>query len=184
MNKILVTLLSLFLLSACATYGNYNPTVDDSIYNETSSSPPQQLYQNQQVFDKHGKPVHDKHGKPIYKKVPIVDENGQPVFQQSNQSQHGPRNSASQDAEQCRALAKNAANTGMEALKSGAVGGLIGAAGGAALGAAMGNAGTGAAIGAAAGGIGGGAYTGLSADQEFKRAYKNCMRNRGHNVID
>lgn len=184
MNKIIVALLSLFLVSACATYGNYNPAVDDSIYNETSSTPPQQLFQSQQVFDKHGKPVLDKHGKPTYKQVPVVNENGQPVYQQSNQSQHGPRNSASQDAEQCREMAKNAASTGTEALKGGAVGGLIGAAGGAALGAAMGSAGTGAALGAAAGGIGGGAYTGLSADQDFKKVYKNCMRNRGHNVID
>jgi hypothetical protein len=24
----------------------------------------------------------------------------------------------------------------------------------------------------------------LSADQDFKRVYKNCMRNRGHNIID
>ena len=183
MNKTLVTLLSLFLVSACATYGNYNPTVDDSIYNATSP-PPQQLFQNQKVLDKHGKPVLDKHGKPTYKKVPIVDENGQPVYQQSNQSQQGPRNSASQDGAECREMAKNAANIGTEALKSGAVGGLLGAAGGAALGAALGNAGTGAALGAAAGGIGGGAYTGLSADQEFKRIYKNCMRNRGHNVLD
>ena len=59
-------------------------------------------------------------------------------------------------------MVKNAANTGTEALKSGTVGGLLGA----------------------AGGISGGAYPGLSSDQNFKRIYKNCMRNRGHNVID
>ena len=64
------------------------------------------------------------------------------------------------------------------------VGGLIGAAGGAALGAIIGNPGTGAAIGAAAGGIGGGASQGLSAEEQYKRAYTSCMRQRGHNVIN
>ena len=61
---------------------------------------------------------------------------------------------------------------------------LAGAAGGAALGAIMGDPGKGAAIGAATGGIGGGAYTGVSADQKFKQAFNNCMRSRGHNVVN
>jgi len=47
-----------------------------------------------------------------------------------------------------------------------------------------GNPGAGAAIGAAAGGIGGGATTGISADDQYKRAYINCMRGRGHNIIN
>ena len=90
----------------------------------------------------------------------------------------------SRDTEECRALAQQAGSPGTEAAKGLAVGGLLGAATGAAIGAAVGNPGTGAAIGATAGGMGGGAYTGISGDDQFKRAYINCMRGRGHNVIN
>jgi outer membrane lipoprotein SlyB len=90
-----------------------------------------------------------------------------------------------QDEYDCRQLARESSGgTAQQAAVGGAVGGLIGAAGGAAIGAATGNAGKGAAIGAAAGGIGGGAYKGISADEQYKRAFQNCMRNRGHNVVD
>ncbi len=189
MNKLLITLLNIFLISGCATYGGYTPTVDDSIYNQNQQAyqpPPQQLFQSQQVFNKRGKPEVDKQGNPVYKQVPVVDQNGQPVYQQAPQAAQpqGPRNSANQDAAECQQMAKNASNTAMETLQGGAVGGLVGAAGGAALGAIMGSPGQGAAIGAAAGGIGAGAYQGLSADQKYKQIYNNCMRNRGHNVIN
>ena len=89
-----------------------------------------------------------------------------------------------QDMADCKMLAKEAGSTGTEALKGGAVGALGGAAAGAALGAIIGNPGTGAALGAAAGGIGGAGYQGVDADNQFKRAYINCMRNRGHNVVN
>ena len=90
-----------------------------------------------------------------------------------------------QDEHECEQLAKEASGgTAKEATVGGAVGGLLGAASGAAVGAAFGSAGTGAAVGAAAGGLGGGTYKGLSAEEKFKQAFRTCMRNRGHNVID
>jgi outer membrane lipoprotein SlyB len=89
-----------------------------------------------------------------------------------------------QDAQECQGLAREASSTGMETAKGVAAGGLLGAAAGAAIGAVAGSPGTGAAIGAAAGGIGGGTYTGTDADNQYKRAYINCMRNRGHNVVN
>jgi len=89
-----------------------------------------------------------------------------------------------QDDQECEALAKQAGSVGTETAKSAAVGGLVGAAAGAAIGAAVGNPGTGAAIGAASGGIGGGTFSGVGADEEYKRAFSNCMRQRGHKVIN
>ena len=89
------------------------------------------------------------------------------------------------DLQQCKQLAEQAAGgTAKETAKGAGVGALIGAAGGAALGAAVGSPGTGAALGAAAGGFGGGAKLGLDAEQQFKRAYVNCLRQRGHKVIN
>ena len=89
-----------------------------------------------------------------------------------------------QDQAECNQLARSASNTATETAKGAAGGALLGAAGGALLGAIGGNAGKGAAIGAAAGGIGGAGYQGVDADSQFRRAYINCMRNRGHNVIN
>jgi outer membrane lipoprotein SlyB len=89
------------------------------------------------------------------------------------------------DLYECRQLAQNASGgTGRETLTGGAVGGLLGAAAGAAIGAATGNPGKGAAIGAATGGIGGGAYKGLSAESRYQDAYRMCMQNRGHAVVN
>jgi hypothetical protein len=99
---------------------------------------------------------------------------------------HNDPNAAAipQDTRECEMLAKQAGSVGTESAKGVAAGGLLGAAAGAAIGAVAGNPGAGAAIGAASGGIGGGAYTGVSGDEEYKRAYINCMRNRGHNVVN
>ena len=99
---------------------------------------------------------------------------------------HNDPNAATiqQDTHECEALAKDAGSAGTEAAKGVAVGGLLGAAAGAAIGAVVHDPGAGAAIGAASGGIGGGAYEGVSGDDEYKRAFINCMRNRGHNVIN
>jgi hypothetical protein len=89
------------------------------------------------------------------------------------------------DMQECEQLAAHASGgTAKETAIGAGVGGLIGAAGGAALGAIVGNPGTGAAIGAAAGGIGGGASKGIGSDEQYKRAYSSCMRQRGHNVIN
>ena len=89
-----------------------------------------------------------------------------------------------QDMADCQMLAKQAGSVGTEAAKGVAAGGLLGAAAGAAIGAVAGNPGGGAAIGAAAGGIGGGAQQGVSGDEQYKRAYINCLRDRGHKVIN
>ena len=89
-----------------------------------------------------------------------------------------------QDMEECKMLAKQAGGVGMETAKGAVAGGLMGAAAGAAIGAMTGSAGRGVALGAAAGGIGGAAQTGVSGDEQFKRAYINCMRDRGHKVIN
>jgi hypothetical protein len=89
-----------------------------------------------------------------------------------------------QDSVECGNLAKQAGNVGVDTLKGAGVGALVGAAGGAAIGAIVGNPGTGAALGAAAGGIGGGASQGMDADNNYKRAFNNCMRGRGHNPIN
>jgi hypothetical protein len=91
----------------------------------------------------------------------------------------------SRDLEECRALARSVSGSQPgQAVRGAALGGLVGAAGGAAMGAALGNAGRGAALGAAAGGIGLGASRAAQADTDFRRAYSNCMRQRGHNVVN
>jgi uncharacterized membrane protein len=89
-----------------------------------------------------------------------------------------------QDMEECKMLASQAASTGTESLKGAGVGALLGAATGAAVGAAAGNPAMGAAIGAAGGGLGGGGYAGLGGDNAYQRAYTNCLRNRGHQVVN
>ncbi len=93
--------------------------------------------------------------------------------------------SLQQDKWECKQLAQEASGgTAKETAKGTLVGGAIGAAAGAAIGAAVGAPGTGAAIGAAAGGIGGGTKQGLSAEDQYKEAYSNCLRGRGHKVIN
>lgn len=90
-----------------------------------------------------------------------------------------------QDMADCKSLASHASGgTAKEAAIGAGVGGLLGAAGGAAIGAITGSPGTGAALGAAAGGIGGGAKQGFDSEAQYKRAYSNCMRNRGHHIVN
>lgn len=90
----------------------------------------------------------------------------------------------SQDEAQCRQLAIHASGgSAKQSLKGAGIGGLLGAAAGAAIGAAAGSPGMGAAVGAAAGGFGGGAYEGFSSNADFKRAFDECLRNRGHQVL-
>jgi hypothetical protein len=92
--------------------------------------------------------------------------------------------SLQQDMADCKILAQQAGSAGTESAKGVAAGGLLGAAAGAAIGAVFGSPGTGAAVGAAAGGIGGGANQGVDADYQYKRAYINCLRERGHKVVN
>jgi phage tail tape-measure protein len=89
------------------------------------------------------------------------------------------------DMVECKQLATQASGwTPGETAKGMAVGGLMGAAAGAAIGAVTGSPGTGAAIGAAAGGLGGGAQQGWGTEQKYQSAYRTCLRNRGHHVVD
>lgn len=91
----------------------------------------------------------------------------------------------SRDTEQCRQLALQVSGSApQEAVRGAAVGGLVGAAGGAAIGAALGRPGRGAALGAAAGGIGHGVQRASRSEADFQRAFNNCMRQRGHNVLN
>lgn len=89
------------------------------------------------------------------------------------------------DSQECRQLALQVSGGTTEQAARGAVaGGLLGAAAGAAIGAAAGGgAGRGAAIGAATGGIGTGAVRGVQSNQQFQRAFNQCMQNRGHAVL-
>ena len=90
-----------------------------------------------------------------------------------------------QDMAECRQLALRAAGEPVtETAKGIGVGGLVGAAAGAALGAATGDPGKGAAIGAVVGGFGGGIHQGYQSDDQFERAYINCLRHRGHYVLN
>lgn len=89
-----------------------------------------------------------------------------------------------QDQYDCQQIAEQNASALKEGAKGAAVGGLGGAAGGAALGAIAGDAGKGAAIGAAVGVLGGAATQAYSGNAEKNRIYKNCLRQRGHPVIN
>lgn len=90
-----------------------------------------------------------------------------------------------QDMVECKALAQKVSGYAPEEVAKGTVvGGAIGAATGAAVGAVFGSAGKGAAVGAATGGIGGGTYKGVNAEARYKRAYSDCLRNRGHKVLN
>lgn len=90
------------------------------------------------------------------------------------------------DMVECRELAQHAAggDAVKETGKGALIGGAIGAAAGAVIGAAVGAPGTGAVVGAAVGGVGGASKQGFWAEGQYKRAYANCMRNRGHNVLN
>jgi hypothetical protein len=91
----------------------------------------------------------------------------------------------SRDMEECRAMARQASGpAGGEAARGALTGGAVGAAGGAAMGAILGNAGKGAALGAVVGGIGRGAQLASASEANFQRAFSNCMRSRGHNVLN
>jgi uncharacterized membrane protein len=90
-----------------------------------------------------------------------------------------------QDMEDCRALAQRAAGGAVEqTAKGAAIGGAIGAAAGAVIGAIVGAPGQGAAIGATLGGVGGGTRRAADSDADFRRAYSNCLRERGHRVVN
>src|SRR5262245_5930448 len=89
------------------------------------------------------------------------------------------------DMEECRQLAfQVSGDTAQQAATGAVTGGLVGAAAGAAVGAAFGSAGRGALVGGAVGGIGRGVQQASRTESAFQQAYVNCMRQRGHRVIN
>ena len=106
--------------------------------------------------------------------TPVIDTYG------SSRAQYVDR-----DLRECRGLAQQAGgdSTG-QGVRGAMRGGLVGAAGGAAIGAALGNAGRGAAVGAAAGGISRGVGGASQSNSSFEQAFGNCMRQRGHRVLN
>src|SRR5262247_3337066 len=92
----------------------------------------------------------------------------------------------SRDMAECRSMAQQASGgSGAGQAARGALrGGAVGAAGGAAMGAVLGNAGRGAALGAIGGGVTRGARQHSASEADFRRAFSNCLRGRGHNVLN
>lgn len=84
---------------------------------------------------------------------------------------------------ECKQLADAASDVVKEVGMGAGVGALTGAATGAAAGAIAGSAATGAAGGAILA-IPAGVYEGYQANEDFKRAYKSCMRQRGHTIVN
>lgn len=87
------------------------------------------------------------------------------------------------DMAECKQLADAASDVVKEVGMGAGVGALTGAATGAAVGAIAGSAATGAAGGAILA-IPAGVYEGYQANEDFKRAYKSCMRQRGHTIVN
>lgn len=89
------------------------------------------------------------------------------------------------DMHECRELAfRVSGSTPNQTVRGAATGGLVGAVGGTAIGAALGHTGRGAAIGATAGALGSGVASNRSTENAFQQAYVNCMRQRGHRVLN
>jgi len=87
------------------------------------------------------------------------------------------------DMVECKALAEQASDITKEVAMGAGVGAVTGAAGGAAVGALAGSAATGAAGGAILA-IPAGLWEGYQANEEFKRSFKTCMRQRGHSLVN
>ncbi len=87
------------------------------------------------------------------------------------------------DMVECKSLAEQASDITKEVAMGAGVAAVTGAAGGAAMGAAAGSAATGAAVGSVLA-IPAGLWEGYQANEEFKRSFKTCMRQRGHSVVN
>ncbi len=87
------------------------------------------------------------------------------------------------DMVECKTLAEQASDVTKEIALGAGVGAVTGAAGGAAVGAIAGSAATGAAAGAILA-IPAGLWEGYQANEDFKRSFKTCMRQRGHTLVN
>jgi len=90
---------------------------------------------------------------------------------------------AQRDMLECKTLADRASDITKEIGMGAGVGAVTGAAGGAAVGAIAGSAATGAAGGAILA-IPAGVWKGYEANEDFKRSFKTCMRQRGHTLVN
>ncbi len=104
---------------------------------------------------------------------PVVDTYGDPRAEFLNQ-----------DSVECQQLADQNSGAAKGAATDGVAGALLGGAAGAVGGAFLGNPAMGAAVGASAGALGGVAKGSIEGDERYKRIYRNCMRHRGHAVVD
>jgi len=100
-----------------------------------------------------------------------------------------------QDMKECEQLAtQSAGNTLKKAAIGTGIGTVVGGASGAAIGAGTGairtggdvggDAGIGAAVGAAIGAVSGGVQQGYQSNDQYKKIYSDCLRNRGHHVLE
>lgn len=87
------------------------------------------------------------------------------------------------DMVECKELAKQASDITKEVAMGAGVGAVTGAAGGAAVGAIAGSAATGAAGGAILA-IPAGLWEGYKANEDFKRSFRTCMRQRDHTLVN
>lgn len=87
------------------------------------------------------------------------------------------------DMVECKSLAEQASDVTKEISMGAGVGAVTGAATGAAAGAIAGSAATGAAAGAILA-IPAGLWEGYQANEDFKRSFKTCMRQRGHKLVN
>lgn len=88
------------------------------------------------------------------------------------------------DEKACRQLAKKGAHTAKQTGEGAVEGGAVGTLAGAAVGAILGVPGEGAAIGATMGGTSGGTKMARDSNADFKRIFSNCLRERGHPVLN
>lgn len=170
--KTLLLITLLVPLVGCAQYGGYRPTVDTRYPQQSYQRPYQQGYP-QQYYQQ---PNYQGYQQP----QPYYQQPQQQYYQQQgyNQGQNYPL-----DEQECQRLAEQSSSVGSQTLQGGAVGALGGAAAGAALGAILGDPGKGAMLGSVTG-IAGAGYGAYNADQQYKNAFRNCMRNRGYNVVN
>lgn len=88
-----------------------------------------------------------------------------------------------QDTVECEQIAKQV-SVAKDVVAYGATGALVGGAGGAAYGALFANPAIGAAAGAIGSSLAAATYGGFQADERYKRVFRNCLRGRGHKVLD
>ena len=93
-------------------------------------------------------------------------------------------NTLAQDEAECRQLAKTGAASTKQAAEGAAEGAAVGAVAGAVIGAMVGAPGVGAEIGAAGGATSTGTTMARDSNADFKTIFSNCLKERGHPVLN